>query len=215
MKYTYDFPRPSVTLDAVVLRTPELKYPEILLIKRGRPPFQDCWALPGGFLEMDERPLHGATRELLEETELHELPLKPLFACGEPQRDPRGRTITMLYGCLVRESEMEAHGGDDAKEARWFPLKNLPELAFDHARVIKQVKAHLEWQALTSIVGKDVFHGVASEKDIVRLHNNICQTANNKVISRALSLGLLDYKEGLCQYKQPSPQGPDWHPTVW
>ncbi|MGM0598513.1 MAG: NUDIX domain-containing protein [Candidatus Rifleibacteriota bacterium] len=215
MKYTYEFPRPSVTLDAVVLRTPELKYPEILLIKRGRPPFEGSWALPGGFLEMSERPLNGAARELFEETQLHELPLKPLFSCGEPQRDPRGRTITMLFGCLVRESEMEAHGGDDAKDANWFPLKNLPELAFDHARVIKQVKAHLEWQAHTSIIGKDVFHGVASEKDIIRLHNNICHTVNSKVISRALSLGLLDCKEGLCQYRQPTPRGPDWHPTVW
>ncbi|MDN5279265.1 MAG: 8-oxo-dGTP diphosphatase [Clostridiales bacterium] len=215
MTYTYEFPRPSVTLDAVVLRTPALKFPEILLIKRGREPFAGSWALPGGFLEMEESPLFGAARELLEETGLSELPLKPLFTCGEPGRDPRGRTITMLFGCLVRDVEQAPKGSDDADEAAWFSFDHLPELAFDHKRVINQVKNHLQWQTQTSIIGRDVFHGVASKKDIIRLHQNICSELDVDLVERAEKLGLLTCKEGICQYLPIVPHGPDWHPNVW
>ncbi len=215
MTFTYEYPRPSVTLDAAILRTPELKFPEILLIRRGRPPFAGCWALPGGFLEMHEKPIVGAARELQEETTLKELPLKPLFACGEPERDPRGRTITMIYACLVRDVDANPVGSDDAAEARWFSLNGLPELAFDHKRVISQIESHLQWQALTSIVGRDVFHEVASQKDIIRLHRSICEEAATDIISRAERMGLLKCRDGICEYSPAVPMGPDWQPMVW
>jgi len=215
MNYTYEYPRPSLTLDAVVLRTPELKYPEILLIKRGRDPFAGKWALPGGFMEMQEKPLVGAARELAEETGLIELPLKPLFTCGEPGRDPRGRTITMVFGCLIRDAEKPPLGSDDAAEAAWFSLKKLPEMAFDHKRVIAQIENNLFWQTRTSLIGKDVFHGVASQKDIARLHQAICPDQGLEVISRAEKLGLLTCKDGICDYIAAVPFGPDWHPMVW
>lgn len=215
MTYTYEFPMASVTLDAAVLRTPELKYPEILLIKRGRPPFAGCWALPGGFLEMDESPLIGAARELTEETGLTDIPLKPIFTCGEPGRDPRGRTITMVFGCLVRDTNKLPVGSDDAAEAGWFPLDKLPEMAFDHKRVISQIEENLKWQAKTTLIGKEVFHGIASKKDIVRLHKNICEAADPEIIERAEKLGLLTCKEGICQYLTVVPPGPDWQPAVW
>jgi 8-oxo-dGTP diphosphatase len=218
MSYNYKYPRPSLTLDSVILRTLELKYPEILLIKRGQDPFKGLWALPGGFMDMDETPLAGAARELMEETGLVDLPLKPLFACGEPGRDPRGRTITMVFGCLVRDSEEPAKAGDDAAEAEWFSLHDIPETAFDHRRVIKQIETHLLWQAKTAIVGRDVFHGIASKKDVYRLHHNLLgkeMPPSADFFAANQRKGLVHIKEGLCEYLQISGGGPDWNPVVW
>lgn len=216
MTFTYEYPRPSVTLDAAVLRVPTLAKPEILLIRRGNDPFKNRWALPGGFLDMHETPLAGAARELHEETGLADLPLKPLFTCGEPGRDPRGRTITMVYGCLIRDTETAPMGGDDAAEARWFSLTELPDMAFDHERVVAQIRSSLLLQAQHLIVGQNVFHELASEREIITLHTNLCgKTAGKGVIARAVSSGLLKCKDGICEYISPMPAGPDWHPMVW
>lgn len=215
MSYTYEYPRPSVTLDAVVLRTPHLKYPEILLIQRKHPPFAGQWAIPGGFLEMEESPLTGAARELHEETGLADLPLKPLFTCGETGRDPRGRTITMIFGCLIRDTARPPSGQDDAAEARWFSLHDLPEMAFDHKRVIAQIEHSLVWQAKTSLIGRDVFHDLASAKDIIRLHKSINPATTEDLIENAVARGFLKYRDGICEYLTQVPAGPDWNPTVW
>lgn len=215
MTYTYEYPRPSVTLDAAVLRTPELKYPEILLIQRKNPPFQGLWAIPGGFLEMEETPLNGAARELQEETGLTDLPLKPLFTCGEPERDPRGRTITIVFGCLIRDTSLSPSGQDDAAAAEWFSLKNLPEMAFDHKRVIMQIEASLIWQASRSVIGSEVFHNIASARDIQRLHHNILGKTDENFIENAVNQGLLKMRDGICEYITQIPAGPDWHPSVW
>lgn len=215
MTYQYEYPRASVTVDAAVLRTPELHFPEVLLIKRKNSPFKDCWALPGGFLEMDEKPLTGAARELEEETGLKEVPLKPLFACGELNRDPRGRTITMVFACLIRDSETTPIAADDASEVRWFPLRSLPEMAFDHDRVLEQIAFHLLWQASNLIVGRDVFHSVASAKEVLRLHQNLTGKSDPDFLANAQSKKLISCKEGLCEYHYPPPAGPDWQPMVW
>jgi len=215
MPFTYEYPRPSTTLDAAVLRTPELKYPEILLIQRKSQPFAGKWGLPGGFMDMDETPLQGAARELREETGLLDLPLKPLFTCGEPGRDPRGRTITFVFGCLIRDSAQSPIGQDDAAAAEWFSLKALPEMAFDHNQVIKQIEASLLWQARRSIIGSEVFHNIASAKDIIRLHQGILGQIDENLIDNAVKSGLLKLREGICEYIPQLPSGPDWHPTVW
>lgn len=215
MAHIYEFPRPSVTLDAVVLRTPQLGFPEILLIKRGQMPFVGQWALPGGFMEMEEKPLTGAARELKEETGLYDLPLKPLFTCGEPGRDPRGRTVTIVFGCLVRDTPFAPKGGDDASEAAWFSLQNPPEMAFDHRRVLTEIEQHLVWQAKTSIVGRDVFHDLASSKDILRLHQSITGETRPDFIEVCEQRGILKCRDGICQYTHTTPAGPDWQPLVW
>lgn len=215
MSFIYEYPRPSATLDAAVLRTPGLEYPEILLIQRKNQPFKNRWALPGGFLEMEETPLHGAARELSEETGLTDLPLKPLFTCGEPGRDPRGRTITFVFGCLIRDSAKLPQGQDDAAAAQWFSLQDLPEMAFDHDRVIRQIEASLLWQARRSIIGSEVFHNLASVKDIIRLHKNILGHLEDDFIDNAVKSGLLKRREGICEYVPQLPAGPDWHPMVW
>lgn len=129
--FTYKYPRPMLTADCVVLRNSE-----VLLIRRGNEPFRGCWALPGGFMEMEETIEHCAVRELQEETGLQvaETDLRLIGVYSTPGRDPRGRTVTAAY--LVRLVSGEPKAGDDAAEVRWWPLANLPSLAFDHAEII-------------------------------------------------------------------------------
>ena len=129
--FTYEYPRPMLTADCVVLRNNE-----VLLIRRGNEPFRGCWALPGGFMEMEETIEHCAVRELQEETGLQvaEADLHLIGIYSTPGRDPRGRTVTAAY--LVRLVSGEPKAGDDAAEVRWWPLVNLPSLAFDHAEII-------------------------------------------------------------------------------
>lgn len=215
MPFTYEYPRPSVTLDAAIIRVPDLANPEILLIKRGREPFAGRWALPGGFLEMDETPCTGAARELKEETRLENLPLKPLFTCGEPGRDPRGRTITMVYGCMVRDTDFSPRGDDDAADACWFDIRKLPEMAFDHDRVIAQIHASLVWQARHLIVGQNVLNGRATAEELEKLHEAICQSKDSTLLARAEKSGLLVRKNGFYEFAPFDPSGPDWHPLVW
>ncbi len=213
--FKYEYPRPSVTCDIMVLRTPSLGYPEILLISRKIDPFKDTWALPGGFMEMDEPPIIGAARELEEETGLKDLPLKPIFASGQLNRDPRGRTITFLFGCLIRDTATIPKAKSDAKSVKWFPLKQLPELAFDHKHLISQGVQSLEWQAKHAIIGQDVFHSLGSIKDMERLHQNILGSSSKNFLPQKELLGLIKCKDGICEYLRPVPHGPDWHPMPW
>ena len=174
MSYTYQYPRPSVTLDAAVFRYTPKKEIELLLIQRGNDPFKNKWAFPGGFLEMDEEPLFGAARELEEETGLKDLPLKPAFTCGQTGRDPRGRCITMVFACLVANPNLSPKAADDAASAKWFNIKDIPALAFDHGRVFSQLLLSMEWQAQTSIVGIDVFPAEFIKAEFLDLQKTIC-----------------------------------------
>jgi 8-oxo-dGTP diphosphatase len=109
----------------------------LLLIERGNEPFKGCWALPGGFLEMEEDLDTCAARELQEETGLTGIDLHQLYAFGAPNRDPRHRTISVAYWG-VDNTERQAVGSDDAVEARWFALDKLPGLAFDHELILQK-----------------------------------------------------------------------------
>lgn len=129
-----DYFRPSVTVDVMVVR--RYKSLELLLIQRNNPPFQNAWALPGGFVDEHETLEASARRELQEETHLEVPELTWLGAYGDPGRDPRGRTITLAYYCLL-EGVHQVQAGDDAGQARWFQLDQLPELAFDHAEIVR------------------------------------------------------------------------------
>lgn len=135
-KYTYDYPRPMVTVDTVAFAGPP-DNPEVLLIRRARPPYERCWALPGGFIDMDEPLEAAARRELLEETGLEVGTLSQVGAFGDPGRDPRGRTISVVYWTRL-ERPVPVTGDDDAREAAWFPVSALPVLAFDHEVIIQE-----------------------------------------------------------------------------
>lgn len=133
MSYEYKYPRPAVTADAVVITQNEPR--KVLLIERGGEPFKGCWAFPGGFMNMDETLEECVVRELKEETGLVVTEVKPIGSYSRVDRDPRGRTITIAY-LIVVEEELPVKGQDDAKQAKWWPLNKLPELAFDHSKIL-------------------------------------------------------------------------------
>lgn len=134
MAYTYEYPRPAVTADCIVI-TREAD-PKVLLIQRGGNPFKGSWAFPGGFMDIDETTEQCAIRELEEETGLKLTVLQQIGAYSKVDRDPRGRTITVAYLMIV-DAPMAVTGQDDAAKAEWWPLSDLPHLAFDHYDIMQ------------------------------------------------------------------------------
>ncbi len=125
----------ALTVDMVIFSVFEESL-KILLVKRKYPPFENCWALPGGFVEKDEDIEPAAKRELEEETGVKDICLEQFGVFGKPGRDPRGRTVSTVYFAVVNYSQVKPVASDDAEEARWFSLNMMPELAFDHQEVI-------------------------------------------------------------------------------
>ena len=144
MPYTYEFPRAMVTVDAVVFSIQDKEDIRVLLIQRGQEPFKGRWAFPGGFMDMDEDLEHAVVRELEEESGLKGIELKQLHTFSKLGRDPRGRTVSTAFIGLMSEDRPEVRADDDAKDARWFPVDDLPKLAFDHADIIKVAFGYLE-----------------------------------------------------------------------
>jgi len=143
-KYIYDWPRPMFSVDAVVFGFFNGKA-KLLLIKRAREPFKGKWALPGGFVGIDEELEDAAARELAEETGLKDVPLEQMCTFGKCGRDPRGRQITIAFMGIAQKRLNKIKAGDDAAEARWFDVEKLPkDLAFDHNDVVKFGKEKLK-----------------------------------------------------------------------
>jgi 8-oxo-dGTP diphosphatase len=140
-QYTYDFPRPAVTVDTVVV-TREAE-PRVLLIRRKHEPFAGSWAIPGGFVDMDETLEAAARRELLEETGVQVDAVEQLHTFGDPGRDPRGRTISVVYLARVDADQVRPRADDDAAAVEWHSLLRPPDLAFDHADVLACVRRRL------------------------------------------------------------------------
>ena len=135
-KYVYDWPRPAITVDAVVFTFKNNKV-KVLLIQRGKNPFKGKWAIPGGFVELNEELEEAVLRELHEETSLRNVPLEQLQAFGKVGRDPRGRTISITYMGITPQTNIRIKSGDDAAEVQWFEIDNIPpDLAFDHNQVL-------------------------------------------------------------------------------
>ena len=139
--YTYNYPRAALTVDAIVF----VKHggsASVLLIERGRDPFKNKWALPGGFIEMDETLETACKRELFEETGLKLEQMTQFKTYDAINRDPRHRTISVVYFADVKQIQ-KVKGGDDASSAEWFSVSELPELAFDHKQIIEDFFAFL------------------------------------------------------------------------
>ena len=134
MGYTYKYPRPAVTADAVVITKSERR--KVLLIQRANEPYRGCWAFPGGFMDMDETAEQCAFRELKEETGLQLGEAIQIGCYSDVNRDPRGRTLSVAYLMLV-DNEMPVSRQDDAVQAKWWPIDELPTLAFDHKQIIE------------------------------------------------------------------------------
>ena len=153
-RYTYDYPRPAVTVD-VILFAFQHDTLTVLLVRRTNDPYTGKWALPGGFIGEQEDIYDAARRELKEETNVTDVYLEQLYTFGQPDRDPRARVITVAYFALLSADEaaqQQEQGGSDAGEARWWNIYELPDLAFDHQRILdyalQRLRWKLEWTAL-------------------------------------------------------------------
>jgi 8-oxo-dGTP diphosphatase len=151
MAYTYRYPRAALTVDCVVfgLDDEELK---VLLIQRGQAPFEGKWALPGGFVQLDETLEEAALRELQEETGLHQVFLEQLYTFGAVDRDPRERVVSVAYYALVKLSDHHVQAATDARDAAWFGVHDAESLAFDHdailAMALERLRGKLRYQPI-------------------------------------------------------------------
>ncbi|MEM7280882.1 MAG: NUDIX domain-containing protein [Pseudomonadota bacterium] len=151
MSYSYEYPHPAVTVDIVIFSVRHDRL-NLLLIKRAAHPFKGQWALPGGFVGIEEDLLQAAKRELLEETGVETGYLEQLYTFGEPKRDPRERVISVAYFALIPSDLLELRAASDAEGVGWFSVDELPPLAFDHQSILEtaqhRLKAKLEYSTI-------------------------------------------------------------------
>ena len=138
MGYTYDYPHFALTVDAVIFSKSDEGL-DVLLIRRVHEPFKDYWAFAGGYVNIDEVIDNAVYRELEEETNISNVSLKRFDIFDAIDRDPRERTVSVVYYGFITESNESIMAGDDAKDAKWFPVNKLPELAFDHSIILKKI----------------------------------------------------------------------------
>jgi len=145
MEYTYKYPRPALTVDAIVISRGANNSGMLLLIQRKNDPFKGKWALPGGFVDINEKLEEAAARELKEETGVGGLDLKQFYVFDAMDRDPRDRTISVVHYSFTNDI-LPVKGSDDARDAKWFPLNELPDLAFDHRTIIDQFIINMRYE---------------------------------------------------------------------
>ena len=169
-KYCYKYPHPAVTTDCVIFGFNGERL-QVLLIERGIEPFKGRWAFPGGFLKMDETAEEGAKRELKEETGLENAYIQQLHTFSAPNRDPRERVITIAYYALIKI--LEVKGGDDAASARWFPLDEIPPLAFDHDYILRMATQRLREQIHFQPIGFELLPEKFTIRELQSLYEAI------------------------------------------
>ena len=190
-KYTYKYPHPSVTTDCVIFGFDGNKL-KVLLVERGVGPFKGKWALPGGFLKMDESAEEGALRELKEETGLTGAYVRQFHTFTAPDRDPRERVITIAYYALVRLQDVQ--GGDDAAKAQWFSLDEVPALAFDHDQILRKAERALRKQIHFEPIGFELLPEKFTMKALQQLYEAILNVKFDRrnFYNKMLHMGLLN-----------------------
>lgn len=170
--YTYDYPRPMVTVDVVVFSIidDDLK---VLLVRRGAEPHKGQWAIPGGFVGMDEGLDDAARRELAEETNVSDIWLEQLYTFGRPDRDPRGRVISVAYYALISAKSRELAAATDSDEVGWFSVYGPPPLAFDHQEVIEYALTRLRWKLDYTSVGFQLLPTKFTLSDLQKMYEVI------------------------------------------
>ena len=169
-KYCYKYPHPAVTTDCVIFGFDGREL-QVLLIERGIEPFKGKWAFPGGFLNMDETAGEGALRELKEETGLENAYIEQFNTYSDPGRDPRERVITIAHYALVRIQEVK--GGDDAAKAQWFPIDEVPQLAFDHDKILRDAMRKLRERIHFEPIGFELLPEKFTMRDLQILYESI------------------------------------------
>ena len=185
MPHTYDYPCPMLAADAACVRLRDEM--EILLVRRGREPFAGKWALPGGFVEIDEETEAAARRELREETGLDATALFELGTFARVGRDPRGRVVSVAFLAPFSPEARGEEAGDDAAEAGWFPLFSPPELAFDHAEILERARAFLRERGGDLGLARVLLGGSVEAKGLARLLRACGRSLDLEEIERALS----------------------------
>jgi 8-oxo-dGTP diphosphatase len=174
-----DQPRPSVTVDLVILTIAEQDL-KVLLIRRGEEPFKGRWALPGGFVEIDESLERAAARELKEEVGVRDVYLEQLYTFGDPKRDPRGRVVSVVYFALVDAGRQRIAAASDAADAGWHSVFGPPRLAFDHRKALDyavwRLRNKLEW----TTVGYELLPRKFTLSELQRVYEIILQRPVDK-----------------------------------
>lgn len=206
-KYCYKYPRPAVTTDCVVFGFDGSGL-SVLLVERGLEPFKGQWALPGGFLKMDETAEQGAARELHEETGVKDIFIEQLQAFSDVNRDPRERVVTIAFYALVRQSDYEVIGGDDAAKAQWFPMSDVPHLAFDHDRILRVAEEHLRMKIHFEPIGFHLLDKKFTMQQLQCIYESILGTHFDRrnFRKKMLSLGYINQLEERVEgtaYRQP------------
>lgn len=184
-----EFPKPNVTVDCVVfgIDDGDLK---IILIQRGIEPFEGRWALPGGFVRINETLEEAAIRELKEETGIVKVYLEQLYTFGDVKRDPRGRVITVAYYALVNLFEHQIKVTMDASKAAWFSVSDIPDLAFDHERIIEVASQRLKNKVRYEPIGFELLPNKFTLSQIQNLYEIILEEKLDKRNFRKKILGM-------------------------
>ena len=189
MSHTYEFPRAALTVDCVVFGLDEDEL-EVMLIRRGLEPYAGRWALPGGFVHIDETLDEAARRELEEETGLRKVYLEQLFTFGAVDRDPRERVVTVAYYALVKLSDHKIRAATDATDAAWFSLSDLPDLAFDHAHILEVALERLKSKVRYQPIGFELLPRKFTLTQLQRMYEIILDRPLDKRNFRKKILGM-------------------------
>lgn len=192
MAHTYEHPRAALTVDCVVFGFDEGDL-KLLLIQRDLQPFEGKWALPGGFVRVEESLEEAARRELQEETGVSKVYLEQLFTFGQPDRDPRERVVTVAYYALVKLSGHSVKAATDARNAAWFDVCDLPRLAFDHDEIIEAALLRLKGKVQYEPIGFELLPPKFTLTQLQHLYETILETPLDKrnFRKKILSMDLL------------------------
>lgn len=195
-RYCYDFPRPALTVDVIVFAFHDNRL-QVLLVRRKLEPFKGKWALPGGFVQMDEDLHVSALRELGEETGINDVYLEQLYSFGDPDRDPRARTVTVAYFALMSADQFAAarlEPATDVDAVRWWSIYDLPDLAFDHARILQYALQRLRWKLEWTGLGFLLLPAEFTLRELQRVYETVLDEALDKRNFRRkiLDLGIIE-----------------------
>ena len=192
MAHTYQYPRAALAVDCVVFGFDEGEL-KVLLIERALEPFKGKWALPGGFVRVEETVDEAARRELAEEAGLKDVFLEQLYTFGAVNRDPRERVVSVAYYALVKLSAHDTRAATDAADARWFPISKVPKLAFDHANILATALARLKSKVRYQPIGFELLPPNFTLSQLQHLYEAVLESDLDKrnFRKKVLSLGLL------------------------
>ena len=193
MAFEYEYQHPALAADCVVFGFDGTAL-NVLLIKRAIEPYINCYALPGGFVHIDETIDNCARRELYEETGLKDVYMEQLYTFGSINRDPRERVVSVAYYALVRSTDYFPHGGTDASQAGWFKINELPQLAFDHLTILETAKRRIQGQIRYRPIGFELLDLKFTMTQLQTLYEAVLERKFDRrnFSSKILKTGVLD-----------------------